>query len=406
MGTRYLDLNANSILKDWDVEKAIRELLANAIDESVESKTPLPILNFEDHVLTIRDMGRGLNTEHFSYNINPTKTNSTNYIGKYGFGLKDCLAVLHREEKSITIESKYLYVEEILSKRKQNFNNKVLHIVMEEPRNEEYIGTTITVRGIRTKEFKKLKRYFPQYCFDSPPLVETKYGCIYAKQSPNEESIIFINGIRVNEESNFMYHYSIRSNNKKIIAAMSGDRDRNKISKAVYADKVQQILTISSERCQSVRDELANQFKEDPEDRYYELSYADIKKLEKNIKDKPKIKPKIKVRQEVSSSSDSEEEEKARGPIVKPITREDVFLKEVTIMLTKLFKDNVPRLEVKTSNSNYRNSSDILYIDSEDFTTLDSFKRKVMSLYLEMCLADKNEKKLLSIALVDIASQM
>ena len=72
---QYLDLNIADILESWTVSQAIRELLANALDEQVLSDSlPVQILKRADH-WEIRDFGRGIQPEHFVLSENPEKLN-------------------------------------------------------------------------------------------------------------------------------------------------------------------------------------------------------------------------------------------------------------------------------------------------------------------------------------------
>jgi hypothetical protein len=436
MTTSNLDLNTNNILQNWDVKKAIKELLANAIDESVETKTSLPLLEFKDNILTISDKGRGLNTKHFTQSINNVKANNPNYIGKFGIGLKDCLAVLYREEKPITIESKYLYVRGMTMRRKTDSKDKTLHVIVEKARDEDFIGTIITVEGVTSSEYRDLKRHFPQFFFsDQKHLIKTEYGLIYAKKSSKHKAIIFINGIRVNEEENFMYHYSITSSNKAIMSVMSGDRDRNKIGKTIYGTKVQQILEEASQKCQQVRDNLLYQFTEiDVEDQYHELKYADIKKLKEGII----AKPKIKIKKYVSSSSEDEEPQKkvkicqSRGEpksmtlkkkkvivilsdeekedevgpnITKTTKEQEKFLVEGHNMLIKLFGTSIPILKVKMTCDDESNSN-VIYIKAKHFTSLKSFQCKLLSQCIHLCVKNKSKVLQMCKSLVEISSKI
>ena len=58
---KEFDLNIDKILDDWDLADAIRELIANALDEATLTNTEAPVVTKDDsgnwHV---RDFGRGL----------------------------------------------------------------------------------------------------------------------------------------------------------------------------------------------------------------------------------------------------------------------------------------------------------------------------------------------------------
>src|ERR1700726_3459320 len=96
--TRNFDLNIEKILEGWEVRHAVRELIANALDEQVLSSTrDVTISRDQREAWTIRDYGRGLRYEQLTQNENNEKLrNPEKVIGKFGVGLKDALATLNR----------------------------------------------------------------------------------------------------------------------------------------------------------------------------------------------------------------------------------------------------------------------------------------------------------------------
>src|SRR5258706_11106802 len=155
MPTRFLDLNTRNTLAHWTVIKALTELLANALDEATESETEVPSPQWEDNVFILRDAGRGLKVEHFQQHINPKKREDHSYIGKHGVGLKDSLAVLFNNDKKVTLESKYLYAKGLVMRPKDGFDEEAIHVRIKAPRNKKFIGTTITVQNITSKEYRE-----------------------------------------------------------------------------------------------------------------------------------------------------------------------------------------------------------------------------------------------------------
>src|SRR5687767_7088354 len=95
---RYFDLNIEKVLEFWEVSHAVRELIANALDERALSGTnPIEIIRLRDRTWRIRDFGRGLHHVHFTQNESPEKRRrESEVIGRFGVGLKDALAVLDR----------------------------------------------------------------------------------------------------------------------------------------------------------------------------------------------------------------------------------------------------------------------------------------------------------------------
>ena len=76
MPFRPFDLNIEEVLENWEVEHALRELIANAIDEQALSETEgIEIFRDERGDCRIRDCGRGLRIEHFTLNENKESSN-------------------------------------------------------------------------------------------------------------------------------------------------------------------------------------------------------------------------------------------------------------------------------------------------------------------------------------------
>src|ERR1051326_3814062 len=109
MPERYFDLNIEKILDGWEPRHAIRELIANALDEQV--LTACADTRIEGDGLgncRIRDFGRGLRYEHLTQNENDEKLSQANrVIGKFGVGLKDALATLNRRGIQVRIVSQH-----------------------------------------------------------------------------------------------------------------------------------------------------------------------------------------------------------------------------------------------------------------------------------------------------------
>lgn len=92
---RNFDLNIEKILEGWETCHAIRELIANALDEQALSGIgDVEITEVLESVWHIRDSGRGLKYEHLTQNESLEKLqNPGRVIGKFGVGLKDALAI-------------------------------------------------------------------------------------------------------------------------------------------------------------------------------------------------------------------------------------------------------------------------------------------------------------------------
>ena len=71
MGKRLFDLNIEEVLENWELHHVIREIIANALDEQVLSRTAAPEIVKERDGWHVRDLGRGIRIEHFTQNENP-----------------------------------------------------------------------------------------------------------------------------------------------------------------------------------------------------------------------------------------------------------------------------------------------------------------------------------------------
>src|SRR5438046_10284752 len=90
-GARLFDLNIERVLEHWTVAHAVREIIANALDEQILSGTEAPSISKDaSGDWHVRDHGRGLRYEHLTQNENKEKlSRSAEVIGKFGVELKD-----------------------------------------------------------------------------------------------------------------------------------------------------------------------------------------------------------------------------------------------------------------------------------------------------------------------------
>jgi hypothetical protein len=91
------DLNIGKVLEHWTMPFAIRELIANALDEQVLTGSREPVISRDGSGRwRIADAGRGIRYEHLTQNESAEKHRHPNVIGQFGMGLKDALAVFDR----------------------------------------------------------------------------------------------------------------------------------------------------------------------------------------------------------------------------------------------------------------------------------------------------------------------
>lgn len=250
------DLNIDQVLENWEVYHACREIIANALDEQKISGTPdVSIVEYYQGVWQIRDYGRGISIEHFTQNENKEKLEHPNLIGRFGVGLKDALATFDRKGVQVKIESRN-GIFTLERHPKADFNEIVtLHVnVMDNP-DKDFQGTLVTLRGCEKSDMEAAKSLFIEFS-DLDPLEKTGYGDIYPSQS--DLSFIYINGVKVAEEGNFMFSYNITSLTAKIKKSIN--RERTNVGRSAYTDRIKSIL-LSAEK-EEVLSKLADNMNE------------------------------------------------------------------------------------------------------------------------------------------------
>ena len=139
---KEFDLNIEKILENWENYHAIREIIANALDEQVLTNTrDIEIKQAKDGWWHIVDYGRGLNYHHLTQNENEEKLSNDKLIGRFGVGLKDALATLYRHGVDVKIKSKYGIIK-LKTASKVGFDDIItLHAEILPSDNIKMIGT-------------------------------------------------------------------------------------------------------------------------------------------------------------------------------------------------------------------------------------------------------------------------
>ena len=78
--TRAFDLNMEEVLENWEPFHAIREIIANSLDEQLISDTAEIVIaaSKDGSGWHIRDFGRGIEIEHFTQNEKETACPTSN----------------------------------------------------------------------------------------------------------------------------------------------------------------------------------------------------------------------------------------------------------------------------------------------------------------------------------------
>ncbi len=268
---KAFDLNIEKILEDWEVDHALREVIANALDEQQLTETlEIKITKDQEGYWRIRDYGRGLRYEHLTQKENVEKQKNPNMIGKFGIGLKDALATFDRHNVNVLIKSKYGNIT--LGKlKKHGFEDiKTLHAYILPPSNPNFVGTEFTFKGITDKDIEKAKDLFLKFSGE-PTIEQTKYGAVLRKKATVAR--IYINGVKVAEEENFLFSYNITALNEIIRKALN--RERSNVGRSAYSERVRSILISSGSK--EIAHDLADDLKNyDSGEIHDELKWLDV----------------------------------------------------------------------------------------------------------------------------------
>lgn len=252
---RLFDLNIEKILEAWGTTHAVRELISNALDEQVLSKTrDVEIRKMGGDTWIIRDFGRGLRYEHFTQNENPEKLKHVGrVIGKFGVGLKDALATLDRNHIQVEIESAHGIIT-LAQQGKHGFGDVVtLHAAVAPARDRKFIGTKIRLKGLPDQDMEAAKNLFLRFSGDTV-IEETRVGRILEKKGKSAR--IYVAGLLVAEEENFAFSYDITSLTEAMKKALN--RERTNVGRTAYTDRVKAMLlqTRSKKVAQVLADQL------------------------------------------------------------------------------------------------------------------------------------------------------
>jgi hypothetical protein len=253
--SRLFDLNIEKILEAWESAHAVRELIANAIDEQQLSDTrDVEVLKGDDRSWIIRDYGRGLRYEHFTQNENVEKLlNSGKVIGKFGVGLKDAMATLHRSGVQVEIQSAHGEIT-LAQVAKRDFADVVtLHAAVQPASDPTMAGTSVVLRGLRDEQMHKAKGFFLRFS-NEDVLETTKIGEILRRKT-GARARIYVAGLLVAEEENFAFSYNITALTEPMRKALN--RERTNVGRTAYTDRVKQMLLNAT--ASDVAEELASQ---------------------------------------------------------------------------------------------------------------------------------------------------
>ncbi|TME51873.1 MAG: ATP-binding protein, partial [Chloroflexi bacterium] len=233
------DLNVEKILDHWDVPEAIREVIANALDEAALTGSAEPEIVRRREGWHVIDFGRGLRYQHLTQNENPEKRRQPDLVvGKFGVGLKDALATFHRRGIEMVIRSPHADIT-LQRAAKRNFADvKTLHAAVAAPSEPKRRGTDFVLRGLKDADMAAAKDYFLRFAGDEE-LERTDLGTILRRRQ-EEPARVYVKGVRVATEDQFLFSYNITSTTAQLQKALN--RERSNVGRTAYQDRVKAIL--------------------------------------------------------------------------------------------------------------------------------------------------------------------
>jgi len=237
---RYFDLNIEKVLEAWSISHAIRELIANALDERALTGTAeVDISRVGPDIWSIRDYGRGLQHCHLTQNDNPEKhEREKDVLGRFGVGLKDALAVLDRRSIGICIRSRHGDIS-LVHRPKAGFEDiATLHACVEPASNAGMVGTEVLLTGIAEQDLEIAREYFLVFS-DDTVLETTRFGQILQRR-PDRSARIYVKGLVVAEEPEFAFSYNVTSLTAPMRRALN--RERTNVARTAYNERVKAML--------------------------------------------------------------------------------------------------------------------------------------------------------------------
>src|SRR5947208_11483438 len=160
-------LNVEKILDHWGVPEAVREVIANALDEQALSGSTQPEVVKRRDGWHVTDFGRGLHYQHLTQNENPEKRRkSALVVGKFGVGLKDALATFYRRGIEVKVRTPQADIT-LRRAAESNFaDGKTLHAAISPPSAPKRRGTDFILRGLSDAGIVAARVYFLRFAGD------------------------------------------------------------------------------------------------------------------------------------------------------------------------------------------------------------------------------------------------
>ena len=233
------DLNVEKVLEHWSPAHALREVIANALDEhALIGRVDRPEISRDTAgVWHVRDHGRGLRYHHLTQNESDEKRASEVVVGQFGVGLKDALATFHRQGIGVRISSPHGTIG-LVEQSKHGFGDVVtLHAVVDPPTAID--GTDVALTGLSDDDVAEAMGFFLQFDTTVETLEATPTGQVLAR-ADGEPSRVYVRGVRVAEDDGLLFSYNVTRVDAKLRRALN--RERSNVGRSAYTDRIKAIL--------------------------------------------------------------------------------------------------------------------------------------------------------------------
>ena len=140
-----------------------------------------------------------------------------------------------------------------------------MHAYISESKDKNFIGTDFIIENCSMEDIEKAKSQFVK--FSDENLIETTpYGEVLNKSG--EKANIYMNGVKVAVEGNFLFSYNVTSLTKKIRKEIN--RERTNIGRSAYSERVKTILL----NCKS--ETVATKLSQDLEDSQNNITHDEL----------------------------------------------------------------------------------------------------------------------------------
>jgi hypothetical protein len=207
---KYFDLNiGKNVLSHLTVEDALKEIIANALDEHKLSEISKDIKIYKNtaNKWCIRDYGSGITSSNFKFNINHKKEKNYDVIGMYGYGLKDAFGTLMSKGIKFKIYTETHSYTPIFRCKPDFVDEETIHIEINKNKTHEIsCGTEFVFENLNLDYITRAKSKFIK--FINPQITYSSHD--FKMFTLDSHQSIFINGVEVNTDTGFHFSYDIK----------------------------------------------------------------------------------------------------------------------------------------------------------------------------------------------------